>query len=224
MDVRCVALTRRCRLVRALTQPPRPRCSSNADADANVVLAGDVNAQVTAMRAGLGGKADAIVCAAGGWAGGNAGAPALAASLSSMSAMCLTPIFTTAALASSHLSAGGTVVLTGSAAALAPTPGMLAYGAVKAATHHVARSLAAPGSGLPEPSRVLCVCPMTIDTPSNRQWMVVGTDTGAWTHPSVIAGEVADWCEGGAGAAGLPPSGTLMEVSTAGGKSTWAPR
>eukprot|EP00808_Paulinella_micropora_P024580 g75817.t1 len=48
------------------------------------------------------------------------------------------------------------------------TPGMLAYGACKAAVHQIALSLACSGSGLPPDSSVLTLLPNVIDTPTNR--------------------------------------------------------
>lgn len=105
---------------------------------------------------------DAVVCAAGGWIGGGAGAPAgsadgergaaaaalaLAAGVERMTAVCVQPAVTAAHVACSRLRPGGLLVLVGSAAALAPTPDMLAYGAAKAATHHIVVSLTPPADG-----------------------------------------------------------------------------
>lgn len=134
-----------------------------------------------------------------------------------MSTVCLQPVFSTAAVAGTHLEHGGVLVLTGAAAAIGPTPGMLAYGAVKAATHHVAVSLSSPDGGLPAGSRVYAVLPRMIDTPSNRKW-VTGGDTSTWTPPADIAEKIAAWAEGGQG---VPSSGTLHEVVTQAGSSTW---
>lgn len=187
--------------------------------------------QVSHLKASLAGRPplDAIICTAGGWAGGGAGDAGMVAATEQMTAVCLNPALTSAHLAASGaLSPRGLLVLTGSAAALKPTPGMLAYGLAKAATHALARTLAAPGSGLPEGARVACVLPHVIDTPSNRQWMAgPGVDTGAWTPPTHIAQQLHAWAEaqrGGSGASSavpLPASGSLVEVVTAGGVSSW---
>lgn len=164
-----------------------------------------------------GGKAHAIVCTAGGWAGGNASSDGLLDSLSSMTTVCLQPVFSTAAVAGSHLAPEGMVVLTGAAAAVKQTPGMLAYGAVKAATHHMVISLAAPDSGLPTGARVYGIMPRMIDTPSNRKW-VTGVDTSTWTPPADIAEKIAAWAEG---PKDRPSYGTLHEVITKDGQSRW---
>lgn len=66
-----------------------------------------------------------------------------------------------------------------------------------------------------------------------------GADTSTWTPPADIAAAVEMWCElqasreGGGGGAGEtdaaapsgsllhPPSGSLLRVQTAGGRSSW---
>jgi hypothetical protein len=79
-----------------------------------------------------------IVVAAGGWAGGGVGsagddaaAAALVSSTEAMLRVCLQPALVAGALAPHVLAPGGLLVLTGSAAAVAPTPGMLGYGMAK---------------------------------------------------------------------------------------------
>lgn len=54
------------------------------------------------------------------------------------------------------------------------TPGMVGYGAAKAAVHQMTKSLAAAGaqSGLPEGVTVLAILPVTLDTPMNRKVFV----------------------------------------------------
>lgn len=77
------------------------------------------------------------------------------------------------AVCASHLAArfltqdgSGLLALTGAAAAgahaLAPTPGMLAYGMSKAATHQLVVSLAHPDSGLKN-ATVVCLLPSVAD-------------------------------------------------------------
>ena len=46
-------------------------------------------------------------------------------------------------------------MLTGAAAANDSTPGMVAYGMAKAAVHHLIKSCAAKGSGMPAESKVI---------------------------------------------------------------------
>jgi dihydropteridine reductase len=145
--------------------------------------------------------------------GGGADAPGLAAGVDAMHRACVLPAFASAAAAAAALRPGGAVVLTGSAAATAPTPGMLAYGAAKAATHHLAASLAAPGSGLPPGAFVAALAPRVIDTPSNRQWMAgPGVDTSTWTPPGAIAAQCVAWAEG-AGRDRMP-SGSVVTATT----------
>lgn len=157
----------------------------------------------------------AIVVTAGGWAGGGAGDADFAQKFASMNDCCLTPALAAAALAcGASLQEGGLLLLTGSAAALAPTPTMVAYGLAKAATHALARSLAAPGSGLPPRATALCLAPHVLDTPNNRKWMAEGADTSAWSPPQAIAEQVAAWLQR---PLLQPPSGSIVEVTTRAG-------
>ncbi len=79
-----------------------------------------------------------------------------------------------ASLANKFLKENGLLTLAGAAAALDSTPGltkhrmpviyflylgMIGYGAAKAATIHIGRSLAAPNSGMPANSSVLTIAP-----------------------------------------------------------------
>ena len=125
-----------------------------------------------------------------------------------------------ASLASKFLKDNGLLTLAGAAAALDATPGslqrqapiasidsvlsgMIGYGAAKAATIHIGKSLAAPDSGMPKDSSVLTIAPyvlllsrtpvtyplsfrITLDTPMNRKWMPKA-DTGTWTPLEYIA-------------------------------------
>ena len=71
------------------------------------------------------------------------------------------------------MQANGLIVLTGAAAALEPTPGMVGYGVSKTSTHFLVRSMAATPS-LKE-TTTLAILPITIDTPANRSGMYVYT-------------------------------------------------
>ncbi|RYY33205.1 SDR family NAD(P)-dependent oxidoreductase, partial [archaeon] len=163
---------------------------------------------------------DAIICAAGGWAGGSAGADptAFAKSVQDMVSQCLLPPMLATSMAAHLMNDGGALVIVGSAAALRPTPGMIAYGAVKAATHHIVHSAAAEGSGLPKGSRVLGIIPTTIDTPSNRKWMA-GADVSTWTSTADIADKVLSFAQ----RTEAPPvsSGSLLEPVTFSSRTVW---
>ncbi|KAI8336372.1 hypothetical protein BC941DRAFT_429044 [Chlamydoabsidia padenii] len=68
----------------------------------------------------------------------------------------------------------GLLSLTGALAALNATPGMIGY------------DLAASNGGLPQDAKVITLCPVTIDTPMNRQFMP-DADFSTWTSPEDIA-------------------------------------
>ena len=57
---------------------------------------------------------------------------------------------------------------------------MVGYGMAKAAVHHLTKSLAAPGSGLPDSAVAAAILPVTLDTPMNRKWMAKA-DQSTWT-------------------------------------------
>ncbi|CAF4163211.1 unnamed protein product, partial [Rotaria magnacalcarata] len=57
------------------------------------------------------------------------------------------------------LKENGLLTFSGAAAALDATPGMIGYGAAKAATIHIGKSLAAPNSGMPKDSSILTIAP-----------------------------------------------------------------
>jgi dihydropteridine reductase len=182
----------------------------------------------TPLSLSPGRRLSTIVVTAGGWAGtgvsGEGGA--VAAGWADMIAKCLLPPTAAAHTAVKWMPRGHLVVL-GSAAALKPTPTMLAYGTAKAATHHFVRSLGAAGGDCgPHTGRVAwVVAPHTIDTPSNRKW--VKGDTSSWTPMAhLVEGVLArtrtdDSASGGAGAAEGVPTGSVVEVVTEAGRTSW---
>ncbi|OQV11749.1 putative Dihydropteridine reductase [Hypsibius exemplaris] len=125
-------------------------------------------------------KLDAILCVAGGWAGGSAAAADFIANTDLCVTQSLWSSVIAARLASLFLKDGGLLTLTGAGAAKDPTPGMIGYGMVKAAVHHLVRSLGDPKGGLPADAFALAILPVTLDTPMNRKWMPKADHT-TWT-------------------------------------------
>jgi len=72
-----------------------------------------------------GGKLDAIINVAGGWQGGNAASPDFLESVDKMYQQSTTSSVISAYLAAHHLKEKGVLVLTGAAAAVNATPGMV---------------------------------------------------------------------------------------------------
>lgn len=116
-------------------------------------------------------KLDAILCVAGGWAGGNASNKDFIKNADLMWKQSVWSSAISARLASEFLQSSGLLQLTGASAAIEGTPGMIGYGMAKGAVHQLVKSLAEPKSGLPEEATVLALLPVTLDTAMNRKWM-----------------------------------------------------
>ena len=115
----------------------------------------------------------------------------------------------------------GLLALTGAAAALGPTPGMIGYGMAKAATHFAAQSAAVPKAdgGLADEAHVMVVAPNVIDSAANRSAMP-DADFDSWTPPEVIADFILQRAAGGLGREGWN-RGEVVEPVTAKGVTTW---
>lgn len=133
-----------------------------------------------------GDKLDAIICVAGGWAGGNASHKDFIKNSELMWKQSVWSSIIAASIAAHHLKEGGFLSLTGAKAALAETPGMIGYGMAKAAVHQLTKSLASKDSGLPKDALVASILPITLDTPMNRKWMP-NADTTKWTSLEFVA-------------------------------------
>jgi len=155
-----------------------------------------------------------VVHAAGGWTGGSISSGSLMASLDRLYHQNLE-----SAVAASHVAArapltkGGLLVLTGASAATGATPGMVAYGITKAATHHLVASLASPDNKVFSDLSVSVVgiLPITLDTPSNRSGMPTA-NFDDWTPVEEVAGKVLEWVQQ---KDTVPQSGSLVVVKTA---------
>jgi len=187
--------------------------ANSIDGARSIILQGDVEQDITnvsetfkAEEAGF----DAVICVAGGWAGGGVKSHGIFAGVDKMWKFNVQSAVASSHLAANFLRPGGLVVLTGAAAALGPTPGMVAYGITKAATHHLVSSLASPGSGLPEGSSVLAILPITLDTATNRQGMP-DANFDDWTPLDVVGQLLVGWAQD---PAGRPASGSLIKLIT----------
>ncbi|KAI1238206.1 Dihydropteridine reductase, partial [Lamprotornis superbus] len=202
--------------------------AENADASANVVVratdsfpeqaeqvgrrrARSGRCRVTAEVGKLLGeeKVDAILCVAGGWAGGSAKAKSLYKNCDLMWKQSVWTSTISSHLATKHLKEGGLLTLTGAQAALSGTPGMIAYGMAKGAVHQLCHSLAGASSGLPSGSAAVAILPVTLDTPANRKSMP-DADFSSWTPLEFIAETFYNWITG----KDRPNSGSLIQVIT----------
>lgn len=198
---------------------------SNEQANANVLVkmseafteqADQVTADVSQL---LGeNKVDAILCVAGGWAGGSAKSKSLYKNSDLMWKQSVWTSLISSHLATKHLKDGGLLTLAGAKASLAATPGMIGYGMAKAAVHQLCQSLAGENSGLPPGSAVIAILPVILDTPMNRKSMP-DADFGSWTPLDFVAETFYNWTTG----VERPASGSLMEMVTTGGKTETTP-
>jgi len=194
---------------------------TNTEADENVLVEGDTwqsqEQWVTSGVASVVGehKLDAVICVAGGWAGGSPASKDFIKNSEAMWRSSVWPASISASLATSHLKEGGMVILPGAAPAVSGTPGMAGYGMAKAAVHHLTRSLACPGSGLPDNCLAAAILPVTLDTPMNRKWMAKADQT-TWTSLDFVSGLMYKWASG----ADRPESGSLVKLVTEAGNTT----
>ncbi|KAK6493576.1 dihydropteridine reductase-like [Huso huso] len=163
-------------------------------------------------------KVDAILCVAGGWAGGSAKAKSLYKNSDLMWKQSVWTSVISSHLATKHLKDGGLLTLAGAKASLAGTPGMIGYGMAKAAVHQLCQSLAGENSGLPPGSAAVAILPVTLDTPVNRKSMP-DADFGSWTPLDFVAETFYNWTIG----VKRPASGSLMEMVTTGGNTETSP-
>ncbi|KAI9484727.1 hypothetical protein BDB00DRAFT_853824 [Zychaea mexicana] len=189
----------------------------NALVNANEELQEQAAKLDQSMEATLKGeKLKALFCVAGGWAGGSAASKNFIKNSDLMLKQSVHSSLIAARLAARHLDNNGLLVLTGALAALNPTPGMIGYGISKAAIHHLVQDLAAPNGGLPEGAKVTAICPVTLDTPANRQGMP-DADFSSWTPLETVAKQLHGYSTGE-----IPlTSGKIIEILTKDGKTAF---
>lgn len=190
--------------------------AENEVADASIIVSRDadfVTQESEVLQqvrdAIAGNKLDAVICVAGGWAGGNA-TKDLAKNTDLMIKQSVWSSTISASVASEFLKEGGILTLTGAKPALQATPGMIGYGMAKAAVHQLTKSLAASGSGLPENSLVISILPITLDTPMNRKWMP-NADHSTWTPLEFVADLFHGWIQN---PSERPSNGSLLQLVT----------
>eukprot|EP01138_Halocafeteria_seosinensis_P006483 gb/GECG01006627.1/.p1 GENE.gb/GECG01006627.1/~~gb/GECG01006627.1/.p1 ORF type:complete len:285 (+),score=36.29 gb/GECG01006627.1/:1-855(+) len=191
----------------------------NSNAGDNILLDTSLSwkQQVHVVKTKLHENADAVVCPAGGWAGGKVNEEEMIDGVEAMYHACIRSAVTASHLAGTKMNENGLLVLVGASAALGPTPGMIGYGIAKASTHHLLSSVSQKESGLPHGSTALGILPAAIDTPMNRAG-APDADKSNWTPPEDIARKVEEWFFGE-----RPASGSMFEPVTA-GDTKWEER
>ncbi|XP_015777460.1 PREDICTED: dihydropteridine reductase-like [Acropora digitifera] len=195
----------------------------NEEAHANVIVSKteswteqneEIQPKVDAILDGI--KLDAIVCVAGGWAGGSAKSKAVVKNADLMFKQSVWTSLIAANLASKHLKENGLLTLTGAQPSLGGTPGMLGYGMAKAAVHQLVKGLAEEKGGLPGAASVLAILPMTLDTPGNRKGMP-NADFNQWTPLDYVAKLLFEWAQ----RSNVPERGSLVKLNTKDGVSSY---
>ncbi|XP_045887475.1 quinoid dihydropteridine reductase a isoform X2 [Micropterus dolomieu] len=195
--------------------------AANDEANENVVVklsesfteqAGQVTTDVAQLLGEQ--KVDAILCVAGGWAGGSCSSKDLYKNADLMWKQSVWTSTISSHLATLHLKPGGLLTLAGAKAALSGTGGMVGYGMAKAAVHQLCQSLAAKNSGMPSGAAAVAILPVTLDTPMNRKFMP-DADFGSWTPLEYIAELFFEWTTG----VNRPASGSLMQLLTSTGET-----
>ena len=190
------------------------RSLHQAIGDCTTMICVDPQASIEALQsdvlaASADRKYDAIVNVAGGWAGGSAADASTAAATELMLRQSVWTSTVAAHLAAVKGAPGSLLLLTGSAAALGGTAGMLGYGLAKAAVHHIVKSLAADAHFQRHNICVVGALPTTLDTKGNRDAMPQA-DRASWTPLDVAAGDIFGWAAG----ENRPPSGSLVVWNT----------
>ena len=163
-------------------------------------------------------KLDAVLCVAGGWAGGNASSKDLVKNCDLMWKQSVWTSVISSQLASLYLKENGVLVLTGAKAALEGTAGMIGYGLAKASVHQLIGSLAQSDSGLPSGATVLGILPVTLDTPMNRKNMP-SADFSQWSPLETVASKLYEWTD----KRSRPKNGSLLQVITCNGETEFKP-
>ncbi|XP_071477963.1 dihydropteridine reductase-like [Diadema antillarum] len=193
----------------------------NEQADANIIIS-ELNAWTQQSEevyskvedALAGEKLNAILCVAGGWAGGSAKSKDLVKNADLMFKQSCWTSTISAGLAARHLKEGGLLQLTGASPALDGTPGMMGYGMAKAAVHQLTKGLGMENSGLPAGSTAVAILPVTLDTPMNRKFMA-NADFSSWTTLEYVAELLFKWSQGEE----RPASGSLVQLITKAGNT-----
>lgn len=195
--------------------------AANDEANENVIVKPcesftEQAAQVTTDVAQLLGehKVDAILCVAGGWAGGSCSSKDLYKNTDLMWKQSVWTSTISSHLAALHLKEGGLLTLAGAKAALSGTGGMVGYGMAKAAIHQLCQSLAAKNSGMPSGAAAVAILPVTLDTPMNRKFMPKA-DFSSWTSLEYVSETFFNWATG----VDRPTSGSLMQLVTSAGET-----
>lgn len=148
---------------------------NNADAHRNILIrpSWSLHEQSVVIRDGLKDillkhKVSNVFCAAGGWKGGSIRDSDFLQVFADNHNVNLEPALLASYFGIKHLAPDGLLVLTGAAAALGPTPDMLAYGMAKSSSHYMVESIAKDEVVSKDNIAAVAILPQVIDTLTNR--------------------------------------------------------
>eukprot|EP00127_Corallochytrium_limacisporum_P006516 Clim_evm47s229 gene=Clim_evmTU47s229 len=198
----------------------------NEEAVGNIVLKFEQSfeeqeqAVLSGLKEALGDKKlSAVVCVAGGWAGGNAASDELVKNTDLMIKQSVWTSIISARVSSQFLEENGLLVLTGAVPALKGTSFMLGYGLAKAAVHQLVQGLAQDDSGMPKGATTIAILPTTLSTPMNLKFMP-DADHSKWTSlEEVASGLLKRITE----PTSREANGSLVQILTADGQTEWKP-
>lgn len=158
-----------------------------------------------------------VICSAGGWVGGSANDEYILDNIHLMNRMNIETAILSSHISMKYLDNNGLLLLTGSAAAIKPTPNMLAYGISKLSTHFIIKSLAIDPHFINKKITALSILPNSIDTLNNRKFMS-SEEIKNSTKPEEISNKCLEYL---LNIEKRPISGSLLAVYTNNGIDTW---
>jgi dihydropteridine reductase len=130
-------------------------------------------------------KVSNVFCAAGGWKGGSIRDTDFVQVFHDNHTVNLEPAILATHFGLKYMAKNGLLVLTGAAAALSPTPDMLAYGMAKSSCHFMVQSIAQDQALIQDRIAAVAILPQVIDTISNR-FAMPQADFSTWTKVFIV--------------------------------------
>lgn len=141
-------------------------------------------------------KFNSVICVAGGFEAVGLSSNSIIQSVNNMMNMNFYSTLLTVHLAQKYLANNSLLALTGAGAIRnkLDTTGILSYQLAKQGVENITDTITNYPALLPLNTKVVTICPGTIDTEANRKGMP-GADTSKWVSPDKIASLLKEWSE-----------------------------